>query len=108
MELQKERFEAWLFSQPREREVDLSDVNNCLLCRFYRETTKLHIYALWHKLWNVFTPQEAILIPEWFQKVVRSGIEYQTTFGAMQDAFRETFKEVEEKQHKDNVVCAPL
>lgn len=39
MEIHRERFEAWLFSQPDERGFVYSDPKNCLVCMFIKETS---------------------------------------------------------------------
>jgi hypothetical protein len=41
MQIQKEVFEHWLFSQPREREFQYLSNTECLLCAFIKETTNL-------------------------------------------------------------------
>lgn len=41
MILHQERFEAWLFAQPRDRRIEPANGSNCFLCSFVKETTNL-------------------------------------------------------------------
>ena len=41
MQINQETFEAWLFAQPDERKYNYLDNNNCLICRFVKETTNI-------------------------------------------------------------------
>jgi len=40
MTIEKERFEAWLFSQPRDRYFRFTNSRGCLICSFLNETMK--------------------------------------------------------------------
>lgn len=40
MTINRELFEAWLFSQPREREFVYTDNRNCLICSFLKSNTR--------------------------------------------------------------------
>jgi hypothetical protein len=42
-EINRERFEAWLFSQQKDREFDYTDLRECLICKFIRETSSLKV-----------------------------------------------------------------
>jgi hypothetical protein len=39
MIIHQEKFEAWLFSQPDEREFEYIDHRGCVICSFLKETT---------------------------------------------------------------------
>lgn len=41
MQINRETFEAWLFTQPDERTYNFIDYSDCLLCKFIKETTNI-------------------------------------------------------------------
>lgn len=43
MNIEKERFEAWLMSQPGDRRFVYTNTNDCLICRFIKENTNCAI-----------------------------------------------------------------
>lgn len=40
-EINRERFEAWLFSQPKDRNFDYTNPRDCAICAFLKETTNV-------------------------------------------------------------------
>lgn len=76
MEINKERFEAWLYSQPRSRVFNLADQGDCLLCSFMHETSNIQIRASWDAfvvmdgLTGRIDPENQGKVPEWFKRVV--------------------------------------
>jgi len=106
MEVNKEHFEHWLYSQPRDRKLDLFSRSNCALCTFFRETTNLHVRASFDICVDCYS-HECIRIPYWFKKLVNakscpltSPVGYDNllclaesvqTMGWLQDRFREIF-----------------
>lgn len=50
MQIQQERFEAWLFSQPDEREFDYTRSTDCVICNFFRETTAIKCIAVTNEI----------------------------------------------------------
>lgn len=91
MNIELEHFEHWLFSKPRHGRVNLLSSGDCLLCQFIKENSNCRYpVATFYE----FIPDgisEVQTIPEWFRKLVNEGIESQTTYGEMQDAFRAVF-----------------
>ena len=101
MELHRERFEAWLFAQPRERVIEAGNGECCFLCSFVKETTNLRkaFFYGWSQ-WQTHPVIEPVLLPEWATRLVdpvwcannstsRSRLEI--TVGQMQDRYAELF-----------------
>lgn len=68
--IHKERFEAWLFSQPDERRFDYVDNRNCIGCCFLREMARFDLLsfgpdAVYDKHATRFP------LPEWFTNLLR-------------------------------------
>ena len=96
MEINKERFEAFLYSQPRDIVVNIGDQRDCLLCRFFRETTNTPIWAGVEVFFARNNPTVTYYpIPDWFQSVVNvdsiTRDDGKLTMGQLQDAFRKVF-----------------
>lgn len=77
MEIEQERFEAWLFSQPTERVFVWTSVEHCAVCEFLNETQSLVATsgAWWSNLW-VKQPFEAKMVariewPDWLNDTVK-------------------------------------
>jgi len=108
MNIEKERFEAWLFNQPKDRTVDLWNGSDCLLCKFIRETTNHRSPMV---SWTMFRADDYWQeIPGWAKDFVRDSYNdwhadrhyrflntnprigvYDMTFGVLQDRFRKMF-----------------
>jgi hypothetical protein len=73
MEINRERFEAWLFSQPDERMFDYMDVNGgCAVCAFIRETTQHKeacggVTNVWLSRSNCLDEVNSYHIPNWLR-----------------------------------------
>jgi len=92
VQIERERFEAWLFSQPREREVNIGDGHDCVICCFIKETACGVPEAI---SWHQFTVDNVpVVLPLWFKKVININTPFRrTTFGDVQDVFRTEFPE---------------
>ena len=108
MNIEKERFEAWLFNQPRQRTIDLADVDNCLICAFVKENTN----HTWVKagIEHFFTLASSGYskecdTPEWLIQLIFSetGLVAKRTFGQMQDSYRQLFPETIEATDRPKV-----
>lgn len=99
MNIEKEKFEAWLYSQPRDRRVDLSDGTDCLICKFVKETTNcIRPRATWGQLLvDHLSPYDWTNLPEWLTNHIEPNRSTLQTFGEIQDSFREIFP-VEESE----------
>jgi hypothetical protein len=89
MELQRERFEAWLFSQDRDRVIDSADNASCFLCSFLKETTRVrHLYFGWGS-WSANNSMSDL--PSWAMKLIDPGwcgaAGADITVGQMQDRY---------------------
>jgi hypothetical protein len=113
MNIEKEHFEAWLYSQPKDMLVDLADGNNCLLCRFVRDTTGLPIRALW----DVFVTPTGMVrpysfynrIPEWFRAMINPAMSMLgsvQSMGELQDVFRKVFPKETESTDEPKQPCS--
>lgn len=101
MEINRERFEAWLFSQPRERTFNYMDGNGgCLICHFFQQTTKLaasvggNYYTVAESLPAAigrYIYGERETIPFWLYSLLdqreRRGLTQTNSYGHMQDAY---------------------
>lgn len=100
--INREHFEAWLFSQPRTRAFNYDDVKGgCAVCSFIRETTDWAEAcggsdAGVHKSRGTAL-METIPLPDWM-KVQTKGVLWALepisstiTIGQMQDRYRELF-----------------
>lgn len=69
MQIERERFQAWLESQPKDREFDYSDIKKCAICCFFHETTKFKTAKAGGKYVRLVTGEETIIpIPEWLHE----------------------------------------
>jgi len=104
-EINRERFEAWLFAQPKDRVVCLGSTEDCLLCSFVRETSPRNIifsgwrYFRWHN--TDYAGFDADVIPVWFEEFIvnrfrgRLARECTVTFNQLQKLYTETFERSE-------------
>jgi hypothetical protein len=92
MTINRETFEAWLFAQPKGRTFDYSDTHNCLICKFYKETTNLtaNVGGYHYDL----SDGEYIEIPNWLKDLLKpigdrpsNKFSPITTFDRMQDIY---------------------
>lgn len=109
-EINREHFEAWLFSQPLERVIEAGDGTRCVLCSFIKETTNFSraFFAGWDK-WEPEQNNAALDLPSWAKKLIdRNWLKlvadfdqgkYSVTIASMQRRYLELFPEsVEETQ----------
>lgn len=75
MELNQERFEAWLFSQPPERVIESTNPNDCFLCSFLKETTNIHPTVSWETWTDVPNARkiEKYDLPKWSKELINTG-----------------------------------
>ena len=97
-EINRELWEAWLFSQPKERSFNYADCCACAVCAFTSETTNCKgVIVAGELVWANLSdyPQKPLTkIPEWLWKVIHvfSG-NYELTVPAMQARYLELFPE---------------
>lgn len=98
--INRELFEAWLFSQPREREFvyinGLSDEEpGCVVCSFLRETTNIKRFAVGDTYMNIYkgesTDYDAVNLPTWLNELHLASLAGTPTFGAVQDHYLQLF-----------------
>lgn len=101
MEIEQERFEAWLFSQPPDRVFRWASTQHCAVCEFLNETQRLKATsgATFSRLWRgePYTDEgcviEEVAWPEWLQRIVVyfpiNGLPL--TVAGLQDRYRELF-----------------
>lgn len=91
----REQFEAWLFSQPRERvykywEASEDQPTGCVMSNYLRECTPHHEWILGTLYLTV--NQFVHDLPRWFVGLMRrSPIDVAGTFGQVQDAYRRLY-----------------
>lgn len=69
----KERFEAWLATQPAQREFDYMDIRGCALCAFVKENTSIKDFSAGSEnvsVWNG-CGRHNIPIPEWIVSLIK-------------------------------------
>ena len=69
MELERERFEAWIFSQPPERVIESGDSERCFLCSFLKETTN-EIPRMTFVTWGLVGRTLVMPLPDWAKALV--------------------------------------
>lgn len=101
-EINRERFEAWLFSQPREIIIESSNGNRCFLCLFIKETTNQIPYMSGWRHWYpsevAQQRSERLELPNWVTRLIdrewimpKSDNTGLITVGQMQDRYRLLF-----------------
>lgn len=95
-EINRERFEAWLFSQPGDRSWNFHDTQQCVLCSFIKETTN-HLRPIVGGLWlTTSIGGSNVEIDEWVKVILRTRNEFGiVSAGNMQQRYRELFPETE-------------
>ena len=102
---ERETIEAWLFSQPRDRIIDIGDPCGCIFHHFLKETQNIKA-DVFHSFFNFNVPfRGSIDLPEWFVKMIGCPQkETYRTIGEIQDKYLETFPETfikgDEKESK--------
>jgi len=97
--IEKERFEAWLFAQPRERQFRYSSPCNCLNALFLKENTHLKQPLVGDSFfieeYKEYGSAETTPIPAWNMQLLSRFVERNgyTTFGEMQDRWKELWPE---------------
>ncbi len=88
--INRELFEAWLLSQPRERTYNYMNCNDCLLCKFIKETTSCQSV---HAGGCTITINEACVTLElWLANLLGGhSLRGLTDFGRIQDAYLKLF-----------------
>lgn len=103
MTLEKERFEAWLFSQPDKREFDYLNTTGCMGCSFVKETTNINNPAFGGITWGKLDNYGDWPLPDWFRAALISMPRFFTAADT-KSAWRKLFPEVETqepvKQHQ--------
>lgn len=92
MQLEKERFEAWLFSQPDDRKWNYGDSENCAGCCFVRETTNVKNPNFGGHYWRI--GRNEFEIPKWlFNTIVPLPIHFTAAHAKAQ--WRKLFPETD-------------
>ena len=111
-EINRERFEAWLFSQPPEREFRYTDSDGCAFCHFVMETTNL--VARCAATWRVAKDRKGLVsaepqaFPKWMlDPMMLNGVlnadktypngDAMISCGAMQEQYLKLFPEAKEQ-----------
>jgi hypothetical protein len=107
MEINQERFEAWLFSQPADRVIEAGNTCKCFICSFLKETTNVAApWVLWERWAADYEADynDTKSLPKWARKLIDNGWlmevsesreNYAITCGQMQARYRELFPEKE-------------
>lgn len=69
MNIERERFEAWLFSQPLSRMIDAANSSHCFLCSFLKETSTAKPSMTWTD-WDNRTDSKKYPIPSWALRLI--------------------------------------
>lgn len=88
MQLEQERFEAWLFAQPPERVIESASYNSCFLCSFLKETAQCVKPSFGWFNWS--TERDPFLtwyIPIWATHLVNNGLPRIMTCAQMQTRY---------------------
>jgi len=93
-EINRERFEAWLFAQPRDRKFKYGDPQDCAVCRFFKETTKLSRVSACKYGVRLDSFEYTHSYPDWLYKVVDLNC-CGLTSATMQDTYRQLFPDFE-------------
>lgn len=105
MKLNQEQFEAWLFSQPKDRVIESAHGGRCVLCSFVKETTPHQ--RPWFT-WTDWIPDTSVpnfvgrfepipvwartlIDPEWLRHCSIDPLILGVTVGQMQARYRELF-----------------
>jgi hypothetical protein len=89
MTINKETFEAWLFSQLDERIFFYNNNNDCLLCKFLKETTRFSRPDVGGFTWQADKTLPRENLPLWFEYLMskRCATGKAITFGQMKQAW---------------------
>lgn len=98
-EINRERFEAWLFAQPEDRVVDLGSTDSCLMCSFVQETSPNQInFTGWKSFyWKNTGDFSLYSVPEWFDLFINKRFRgkalstCKVTFSHLQKLYTEEF-----------------
>lgn len=70
MQIERERFEAWLSVQPDGTEYNYAEIYDCVVCRFIRQTTNVTYVSAGDYYFRLKAGGEKLPIPEWFQSLL--------------------------------------
>ena len=93
--IHQEKFEAWLFAQPSTRTFNYSDITDCLLCKFLKETTNVkqpHVGSNTYGAYDFMEENQFNPMPDFVYKTLaKRPSRLMLDFGTIQAIYLELF-----------------